>query len=1044
MTETNSLALGQHRIARNHAEAEYLKWNDIVCAAFFGGDKAGELVPLDLDEKTLAHIGEQHGLDGPATLRAIADSVTPLLVLDGSRTPVFEAFTRMTTLWYRDSRRQLNALSELAPPPIVALLALFALAGRHTSRLASQTGNKSASAFYLPLAVLLQAGQDTKALEASFKKDTEAFWDALRYWLELRDGEVGLPVGDALNQRPVGLALSQTLLGEAERRQLHQMFADMELTTAQGLSPEELGVYVDFWLDVADTDVSKSMRQIWSTSVTRYPGLEVARAELARWEKSRAEAGGPTPVTRSVSSKPGQHSASLALVDALDYVGNKVFEFGFVVPKRFMNEREVELETTAGPRTVFLSYIGDAYLGISAYTARIEPSSLLTGELKLAAGAHRFERTARPVVVFAKDAFSDTFISVDHIPAAWPCRVLVRDDDAMLTQMRAVLDDSASPDYTFVPAGTSGLPEGWAMFDDVQVLRAGNPELTVNDNFSGMVPRLVPTVRLSGGLRIPGDVVRYSAQLPPQITVVSDTADPLTLEVEWRHPETFRLQRHKLAEGLVPPFQISTEGTPMANPVGGLKTNDYVLVLKAGRTVKQRMSFSVRDSSFYMTQRSLGYEGEMVHTDDDALWPVTAATVAELPDEYVQGAFDNLDPIAVPDADLAQLELPTLPGWHSAEGQLLVARENVLPEHEGPSCLASGKHRIVLPPMDPKAKAPWVFGRCRDCGLEKRYPGRLTKLSAVSEVGTVESLQFIGPDEGENPTSWAPFRDALTFLGGGKRSTLSIVARQLVDTERFEEWFVGHLQALGFLEVIRDENWTVRRWQVCSPALTQLVDGSILLTGGWTPEKEALVAEAAESLDGALVTLSPEDHASSLVQDVELEALAEQLPDELCDVIYEAGPVMLDTLAPLSTVEAGLGRTEMQYNGVAERFVPADATWEATTDREQAGLYRINHHHRTRYVFRTPEDVESGHGRRVSSGLGKHLAARQAGHPLVSWDADLQLLSVPIGAELPGLYARATVLCSGVLPSRVDEDFSLNYGDVSEDFARILTAKLMG
>lgn len=482
----------------------------------------------------------------------------------------------------------------------------------------------------------------------------------------------------------------------------------------------------------------------------------------------------------------------------------------------------------------------------------------------------------------------------------------------------------------------------------------------------------------------------------------------------------------------------------MANPVGGLKTNDYVLVLKAGRTVKQRMSFSVRDSSFYMTQRSLGYEGEMVHTDDDALWPVTAATVAELPDEYVQGAFDNLDPIAVPDADLAQLELPTLPGWHSAEGQLLVARENVLPEHEGPSCLASGKHRIVLPPMDPKAKAPWVFGRCRDCGLEKRYPGRLTKLSAVSEVGTVESLQFIGPDEGENPTSWAPFRDALTFLGGGKRSTLSIVARQLVDTERFEEWFVGHLQALGFLEVIRDENWTVRRWQVCSPALTQLVDGSILLTGGWTPEKEALVAEAAESLDGALVTLSPEDHASSLVQDVELEALAEQLPDELCDVIYEAGPVMLDTLAPLSTVEAGLGRTEMQYNGVAERFVPADATWEATTDREQAGLYRINHHHRTRYVFRTPEDVESGHGRRVSSGLGKHLAARQAGHPLVSWDADLQLLSVPIGAELPGLYARATVLCSGVLPSRVDEDFSLNYGDVSEDFARILTAKLMG
>lgn len=1044
MSGTSSLALGQHSIGRDTAEVEYLKWNDAVCAAFFGEHRAGELVPLDLDEKTLALIGQQHDLDGPSTLRAIADSVTPLLVLDGSKTPVFDAFTRLTTLWYRESRRQLDDLNKLAPPPIVALLALFSLAGKHTSRLASQTGNKSASAFYLPLAVLLQAGQDTKALEASFKKDTETYWDALRYWLELRDGELGLPVGEALNQRPVGLALSQTLLGDSERQQLHQMFADMELTTAQGLSTEELGVYIDFWLDVADTKVSQAMRKIWSTSVTRYPGLEVAREELGRWERSRTDAGGPTPVSRAVSSQPGKHSASLALVDSLDYIGHKVFEFGLVIPKRFMTEREVELETTAGPRTLFLSYIGDAYLGTSALTARIEPSSLLAGDLKLSAGAHTFERVARPVVVFAKDAFSDTFISVDHIPAAWPCRVLVRNDESMIAQVQSILDDSASPDYTFIPVGTAGLPDGWALFDDVQVLRAGNPELTVNDNFSGLVPRLVPTVRLSGGVRIPGDVVRWSAQRPPQMTVVSDSADPLTLEVEWRHPETFRLQRHKLAEAMVPPFQISVTDTPIASPLGGLKPNDYVLVLKAGRIVKQRVRFSVRDSSFYMTQRTLGYEGELVHTNDDSLWPVTAATVAELPDEYVQGAFNNLDSVAIAPQQLEAVEVPTVPGWHSAEGQLMVERENVLPEHEGPSCLATGKHRIVLPPLDPQSKAPWVFGRCRDCGLEKRYPGRLTHLSAVSEVGTVESLQFIGPDEGENPMSWAPFRDALTFLGGGKRSTLSIVARQLVDTERFEEWFVGHLQALGFLEIVRDENWTVRRWQVCSPALTQLVDGSILLTGGWTPDQEGQVASVVDELGGVLVTLSPEDHASSLVQGVELEDVAECLPEGMCDVVYEAGPVMLDTLAPLSTVEQGLARVEMQYNGVAELFVPADATWVSTTDREQAGLYRINHHHRTRYIFRTHADVDSGHGRLVSSGLGKHLAARQVGVPLVSWDEDLQLLSVPIGAELPGLYARAAVLCSGVLPTRVNEDFSLNYGDISEDFARILTAKLMG
>ena len=284
----------------------------------------------------------------------------------------------------------------------------------------------------------------------------------------------------------------------------------------------------------------------------------------------------------------------------------------------------------------------------------------------------------------------------------------------------------------------------------------------------------------------------------------------------------------------------------------------------------------------------------------------------------------------------------------------------------------------------------------------------------------------------------------LTFLGGGKRSSLSIVARQLEDSERFEEWFVGHLQALGFLETIRDENWTVRRWQVCSPALTQLVDGSVLLTGGWKTEQEEAVTRAVAAQGGEVVVLSPEDHATTMLVDVDLEALVRMLPEGMCDVVYDAGPVMLDTLPPLSSVVAGLPLREMQYNGVAEKFVPADATWEATEDRNTPGLYRINHHHKTRYVFRTAEDVESGHGRQVSSGLGKHLAARELGTALVSHDPELRLLSVPIGAALPGLYARAAVLCSGLLPTLVDEDFSLNYGDVSEEFASALVAKLLG
>ena len=56
-------------------------------------------------------------------------------------------------------------------------------------------------------------------------------------------------------------------------------------------------------------------------------------------------------------------------------------------------------------------------------------------------------------------------------------------------------------------------------------------------------------------------------------------------------------------------------------------------------------------------------------------------------------AFDNL-----PAREAAgDHEVPGAPGWHSSEGQLLLERINVLPEPEGRSCLATGRHRIVLP-----------------------------------------------------------------------------------------------------------------------------------------------------------------------------------------------------------------------------------------------------------------------------------------------------------------------------------------------------------
>ncbi|WHF24287.1 hypothetical protein QJS66_08935 [Kocuria rhizophila] len=63
-------------------------------------------------------------------------------------------------------------------------------------------------------------------------------------------------------------------------------------------------------------------------------------------------------------------------------------------------------------------------------------------------------RNPRPVVVFAEDAYSDTPPVRGPRPhgVAWR-RIMVRNEPEWVEQVRAILDDSASPDYRVVGPG---------------------------------------------------------------------------------------------------------------------------------------------------------------------------------------------------------------------------------------------------------------------------------------------------------------------------------------------------------------------------------------------------------------------------------------------------------------------------------------------------------------------------------------------------------------------------------------------------------------
>ncbi|WHF24284.1 hypothetical protein QJS66_08920 [Kocuria rhizophila] len=131
--------------------------------------------------------------------------------------------------------------------------------------------------------------------------------------------------------------------------------------------------------------------------------------------------------------------------------------------------------------------------------------------------------------------------------------------------------------------------------------------------------------------------------------------------------------------------------------------------------------------------------------------------------------------------------------------------------------------------------------------------------------------------------------------------------------------------------------------------------------------------------------------------------------------------------------------------GWRQKFVPADATWEATEDRNTPWAVPDQPPPQDgRYVFRTAEDVESGHG---LAGCPRGWASTW---PPGSWGPPWSATTPSCGRsprsdrQPPAGATCAAVLCSGSLPTLVDDDFSLNYGDVSEEFASVLVAKPLG
>jgi len=119
------------------------------------------------------------------------------------------------------------------------------------------------------------------------------------------------------------------------------------------------------------------------------------------------------------------------------------------------------------------------------------------------------------------------------------------------------------------------------------------------------------------------------------------------------------------------------------------------------------------------------------------------------------------------------------------------------------------------------------------------------------------------------------------------------------------------------------------------------------------------------------------------------------------------------------------------------KFDVQRARWTSLDRPEGPGAYRVGLHG-TRYFFRDAD----GTSRQVGHRIAKVLAARAEDTQLHGYDISTGKFTAALGVDPPGLFARALVASSGMLP--IVEDGRLIYFNVDPSVAAMVLKKMYG
>ena len=1014
----------------------YLELDSALCRYFFSADKSGLPVYLDVEEEELEACGQTVGLAGSEFRQTLVQEVRGLLVFGQQGVSVLQQFEKANSLW----RKRLAAVrtergARLFPPPIVGLLAVLVIPAEQMGAEGGKGG--SHQRYYPRLEELLSIPEDELSrFIKNFRDVSEEFWQSLNLWLEFEDGTFGLPTAYSLSHRYVGLPVSQALIRETERRQLRRFFAQSGLSPGDQITAGEMQELLDEWVGRSDSPATRQLKKLWSEPDSQKQVSEIAVTELHSWDGF-----GFDEFRQGGRAFVGSSRCFIYLSDRRESLFRSSIRIGVLAKAspELLHE-EATLEATNKPVAMTPFILREGLVGFGTGPIELNGLSLLEGQLDLEVGEARRTRLPRNFVPFEFDPIANIWVEAIsmEIGGQYRCLALRSELDTFVK----ILSQMAAEGY--VLADKPGIPEGWALLENITVVDAAPEELSETQNFhlSAFQARPSNKISLVDGMRLPGRVARYSSWKVPKASVAHDQVDTSCILIR-------RLDLERAEEAARTDYQPAPYIVDLEDLIGA--DGDYELLLlerkEDGKAVPiSRLTLRLRSAE---EPDPIGWSNfdDYAHIQQDSLWVLRSSVPDETSTLLNSGAI-SFGPeltvtgqVAMPAAAIEAEEMPP-----KAEATVTVAPLD--PE----SCVLTQRHRWRLPTFDGKYQKGFMTQTCEWCGLQQKVPAN-AKLAAhianrrrnarahraeASRAGDPRGpASSIALDS--EPVSVRAAEDAVFYLGSGTLSQLNQIAHQVEPTALFASTFLRNMEQLAAIEVVRASDLSVISFEVAPTVAGTVSTGEIVLFGSWLPPHRREVERVGANRGVRVSEYERQGHVLTELQDLDLATLRELLGDEY-EYQERPGLELVRRLPALSAATEGLVRVPFAATPDLQRFNVEAGKWESGALSSQSlGAFLAGRHTR-QYLFRNQADLENAEIALADPYISKHAAALQVGRRLIEFDSKNSQLRVPLGCDLPGLYARAAVLEGGLLPM-VDRG-NLIYEAISEEFAEILLDKL--